>query len=134
MLVILKGEPVAGQNSNALDRVAVAGCKNFPRAPRPRVPLTYRITDIGRGAVIRVENAHPIPLKVKPTISRSATCPVSFLQHLHHFRDTSCDPCRPVAPETNSPAVASCGHRIEHVRSSAEGLGPNCETNRIQRW
>src|SRR6266480_6936864 len=85
MLMILKRQPLAGQHSNALDRVAVPDRKNFPRAPRPRVPLTYRITDIGRGAVIRVENAHPIPLKVKPTISRSATCPVSFLQHLIIF-------------------------------------------------
>src|SRR6266496_2231780 len=82
MLMILKRQPLAGQNSNALDRVAVPDRKNFPGAPGPRVPLTYRITDIGRGAVIRVENAHPLPLKVKPTISRSATCAVSFLQHL----------------------------------------------------
>src|SRR6266568_2225210 len=82
MLMILKRQPLAGQHFNALDCVAVARRKNFPRAPRPRVPLTYRITDIGRGLVVRVENAHPIPLKVKPTISRSATCPVSFLQHL----------------------------------------------------
>src|SRR6266516_7352426 len=132
MLVILKRQPLAGQHFNALDCVAVARRKNFPRAPRPRVPLTYRITDIGRGAVIRVENAHPIPLKVKPTISRSATCPVSFLQHLIIFA-TRARPLRPVAPEKNSPAVPSCGHRIEHLRSSAEGLGPNCETNRIQR-
>ncbi len=36
---------MAGQNLNALDRVAIAGCKNFARAPRPRFPLTYRITD-----------------------------------------------------------------------------------------
>src|SRR6266542_2135876 len=87
MLVILEGQPLAGQNLNALDRVAIAGCKNFPRAPRPRVPLTYRITDSGRGAAIRVENAHliPSPSKCSQRYHDVVSLTVSFSPHLIIF-------------------------------------------------
>src|SRR6266480_5006718 len=81
MLVILKGEPMAGQDANALDRVAVAGRKDFPRAPGPRVPVTYLIADVGGRAVIRVENAHPFPLEGERYHAPSMRA-VPFRQHL----------------------------------------------------
>src|SRR6266567_7170073 len=84
MLVILKGEPMAGQDANALERVAVAGRKDFPRAPGPRVPVTYLIADVGGRAVIRVENAHPFPLEGERYHAPSMRA-VPFRQHLMIF-------------------------------------------------
>src|SRR6266567_3440877 len=97
MLVILKGEPMAGQDANALDRVAVAGRKDFPRAPGPRVPVTYLIVDVGRGAVIRVENAHPFPLQGERYHAPS-TRTVPFRQHLMIFVIGAAIRSRPTMP------------------------------------
>ena len=74
---------MAGQDDNTLDRVAVAGRKDFPRAPGPRVPLAL-ITDAGRGAVIRVESALPFPLDGELYQASSART-VLFRQHLIIF-------------------------------------------------
>jgi hypothetical protein len=81
MPVILKGEPVARQDANALDRVPAARRKDFPRAPGSRVTLTYVITDLGRGVVMCAENVHPFPLEAERYHAPSART-VPFREHL----------------------------------------------------
>src|SRR5262245_49696284 len=146
MTVILKGQTLTGQNADALDRVVVAGRKNFPGPSGSRVPLTYRVTDVGRGAVIRVENAHPIPTIDLPIISRSGNASCVIFATAINFRG------RRIAPASlaglsrsslhgESPRRAKpAGGRVPAQLAFAAGsLAPKClrptkvETGQIAR-